>query len=221
MKLSAAYFVYIISGFPIHIVNGAVDEMRKSKKVGITMLLGLIVIILASVIWMMSGKWISEGQKPTADGSNRYAIILGAKVNGEVPSLSLRYRLETALAYAEKYPDVMLILSGGQGPDEDISEAEAMRRYLTDHGVDEERLLMEAESTSTYENIRNAKKLMPEGVNEITIITSDYHLARARFIAKKLDLQSDALPAKTPSSVKAQQHIRERLAIIKTKLVGK
>ncbi|MBD7984487.1 YdcF family protein [Sporosarcina sp. Sa2YVA2] len=185
------------------------------------MLLGLIVIILVSVIWMMSGKWITDGQKPTADGSNAYAIILGAKVNGEVPSLSLRYRLETAIAYAEKYPDVMFILSGGQGPDEDISEAEAMRRYLTDHGVDEERLLMESESTSTYENIRNSKKLMPEGINEITIITSDYHLARARFIAKNLDLQSDALPAKTPSSVKAKQHIRERLAIIKTKLVGK
>ncbi|WP_225229736.1 YdcF family protein [Sporosarcina quadrami] len=221
MKLLAIHFVYIISGFPIHSVNGADKEMRKSKKVGITMLLGLIVIILVSVIWMMSGKWITDGQKPTADGSNAYAIILGAKVNGEVPSLSLRYRLETAIAYAEKYPDVMFILSGGQGPDEDISEAEAMRRYLTDHGVDEERLLMESESTSTYENIRNSKKLMPEGINEITIITSDYHLARARFIAKNLDLQSDALPAKTPSSVKAKQHIRERLAIIKTKLVGK
>lgn len=185
------------------------------------MLLGLIVIVAGSAIWILSGKWITEGQTPIADGTNRYALILGAKVNGETPSLSLQYRLEEALAYAEKYPDVLFILSGGQGPDEDISEAEAMRRYLMEHGIDEERLLMEPLSTSTYENIRNSKKLMPEDITEITIITSDYHLARARYIAAKLDLQSDALPAKTPSSVKAKQHIRERLAIIKTKIVGK
>ena len=193
----------------------------KSKKVGITVLLGLIVIVIGSVFWMMSGKWITEGQQPAADGSNKYAIILGAKVNGKTPSLSLRYRLEEALAYAEKYPDVHFILSGGQGPDEDISEAEAMRKYLTDYGVNEERLVTESESTSTYENIRNSKRLMPEDVKEVTIITSDYHLARARYLAEKLDLQSDVIPAKTPPSVKAQQHIRERLALIKTKIIGK
>lgn len=185
------------------------------------MTIGIIMVAAGLTLWLLSGKWMTDGQQPSADGSNEYAIILGAKVNGETPSLSLRFRLETALSYAEANPHVKLILSGGQGPDEGISEAEAMRRYLTEHGIEEERLLLESASTSTYENIYNSKRLLPDNVEEVTIITSDYHLARARFIAGKLDLESDALAAKTPASVKAQQNVRERLALIKTKIVGK
>ena len=185
------------------------------------MMIGIVAVLLGLGTWLWLGKWMADGQKPLADGSNEYAIILGAKVNGEKPSLTLRYRLEEALAYAESHPDVKFILSGGQGPDEDIAEGEAMRRFLTGYGVQEEMLLLETESTSTYENILYSKKLLPEDVYEITIITSDFHLARARKIAENLNLQTDALPAKTPQSVEAKHHIRERLALIKTVVVGK
>ena len=164
---------------------------------------------------------MTDGMKPLADGSYEYAIILGAKVNGETPSLTLRYRLEEALTYAEAHPDVKFILSGGQGPDEDIAEGEAMRRFLTERGVQEERLLLETESTSTYENLLYSKELLPDDVNAVTIITSDFHLARARMIADSLDLETDALPAKTPPSVEAKHNVRERLALIKTVIVGK
>lgn len=193
--------------------------MKKKKKLGMT--IGIAAILLGLGTWFWLGKWMTDGQKPLADGSNKYAIILGAKVNGETPSLTLRFRLEEALAYAESYPDVKFILSGGQGPDEDIAEGEAMRRYLTEKGVQEDRLLLETESTSTYENILFSKKLLPEEVNEITIITSDFHLARARMIADSFNLKTDALPAKTPRSVEAKHHVRERLALIKTVVVGK
>ena len=101
---------------------------------------------------------MADGQKPLANGTNEYAIILGAKVNGEVPSLSLRYRLDAALRYADEYPHVKFILSGGQGPGEHITEAEAMKRFLLDHGIKEERLLLEQQSTSTYENILFSKR---------------------------------------------------------------
>ncbi|WP_381426455.1 YdcF family protein [Sporosarcina thermotolerans] len=194
------------------------DVVKKSKKMGIV--IG-IVIILGLSVWFLLGMWIAQGQKPVAGGTNEFAIILGAKVNGETPSLTLHYRLKAALSYAETHPDVRFILSGGQGPDEEISEAEAMRRYLTEHGIDEGRLLMESQSTSTYENLLYSKKLLPEDIDSITIITSDFHLARARMLADSLGLKTDALAAKTPESVKIQQHIRERLAIIKTYIVGK
>lgn len=193
--------------------------MKKTMKLGMT--IGIAAVLLGLGTWLWLGKWMADGQKPVADGSIEYAIILGAKVNGETPSLTLRYRLEEALSYAEKYPDVKFILSGGQGLDEDIAEGEAMRRFLVERGVAEERLLLEIESTSTYENILYSKKLLPEDVVEVTIITSDFHLARARMIADNLDLKTDALPAKTPQSVQARHHIRERLALIKTVVVGK
>lgn len=185
------------------------------------MIIGLTAALIGAATWLLLGKWMADGLKPEADGSNEYAIILGAKVNGETPSLTLRYRLEAALTYAETYPDVKFILSGGQGPDEDIAEGEAMRRFLVERGVTEERLLLETESTSTYENLLYSKKLLPEDVNAVTIITSDFHLTRARMLADSLDLETDALPAKTPQSVVAQQHLRERLALIKTVIFGK
>ncbi|MFD1205845.1 MULTISPECIES: YdcF family protein [Sporosarcina] len=163
---------------------------------------------------------MESGKSPVADGTNEYAIVLGAKVNGEKPSLTLQYRLEAALSYAEKHPDVIFVLSGGQGPDEGISEAEAMRRFLTGNGISEERLLLETNSTSTYENLTYSKELLPKGVKDITIISSDFHLARAKWLADSIGLSADVIPAKTPLSTKGKHEIRERLALMKTYVVG-
>lgn len=172
-------------------------------------------------VWILTGKWIANGQKPIADGTNDYAIILGAKVNGEIPSLSLRYRLDAALEYANQYLHVLLVLSGGQGVGEHISEGEAMKKYLVENGIDEDRLLVESASTSTYENVLYSKELMPPSVASVTIITSDYHLERSKRIAQILDLQTDVVAAKTPKVVERKLRLRERLALIKTAIIRK
>ena len=183
----------------------------------------LIIIAIASVIflWILTGRWIANGQNTIANGTNDYAIILGAKVNGEIPSLSLRYRLDAALDYANDYPHVQLVLSGGQGPGELISEAEAMKRYLVENGIAEDRLLVETASTSTYENILYSKEMLPSSVKAVTIITSDYHLERSKRIARSLNLQADVVSAKTPQVVEEKLRFRERLALIKTAITGK
>lgn len=173
------------------------------------------------IIWILTGKWILTGQRPQANGENEYAIILGAKVSVEIPSLSLQYRIDSALQYALKYPHVILILSGGQGPGEDITEAEAMKRYLLKNGIEEKRLLLEPASTSTYENISFSVKLIPDSVDRVTIITSDYHLARAKKIARKLGFQTDVIVAKTPKIVEKRLKTRERVALLKTMIFGK
>ena len=193
--------------------------MASSSKL-ITVLI-IIIISLVVFLWILTGKWIANGQKPIADGQNDYAIILGAKVNGEIPSLSLSYRLDAALNYAKDYPHVRFVLSGGQGPDEHISEAEAMRRYLVENGIDEDRLLIESASTSTYENILYSQEMLPSSVKSVTIITSDYHLERSKRIARILNLQADVVAAKTPKVVEQKLRFRERLALIKTAIIGK
>ncbi len=193
--------------------------LKKSKKIAIA---GAIVLTIFSLfLWWLTGKWMDEGVEPAADGTNNYAIILGAKVKKDSLSLSLQYRLDAALKYANQHPHVIMILSGGQGPDEPISEAEAMRRFLTENGIAEERLILESASTSTYENILFSKKLLPSKIQSVTIITSDYHLARARKIAASLGLDSDAVSAKTPKVVAAKLTTRERIALVKTYIVGK
>ncbi|MCM3112109.1 YdcF family protein [Lederbergia lenta] len=181
----------------------------------------LFILSLSIFLWMLTGKWMNEGKKPKANGKNEYAVILGAKVNGDVPSLSLQFRLDAALKYANTYPHVKLILSGGQGPGENITEAKAMKKFLVEKGISDDRLILEEKSTSTYENILFSKELLPTSVQSITIITSDFHLARAKKLADTLKLQSDVVSAKTPNVVEFKLTTRERLALLKTSIFGK
>ncbi|REB05625.1 YdcF family protein [Sporosarcina sp. BI001-red] len=192
--------------------------MKKGKRLMFVILVSLSMIF---VWWFVTSHAMNKAQNKRADGKYSVAVVLGAKVNGTTPSLALRYRLESALSYAESHPNVTLVLSGGQGPDEGISEAQAMVNYLSAQGFPENRMLVEDQSTSTYENLVNTKKLLPQEVTGITLITSDYHLARAGYLAEKIGVEWDAIPAKTPKVVEAKVRFRERLALLKTWIVGK
>lgn len=193
------------------------------KKMRWIVLVPLLVIASGGFgVWMLTSKWLDDGLEPKANGSNEYAIVLGAKVKkGNIPSLSLQYRLESALAYAIENPHVKLVLSGGQGPDEDIEEAVVMKNFLLENGIAKDRLIVEDQSTSTYENLLFSQELLPDNVDSVTIITSDYHLHRAKLLAQKLDWKADVVAAETPKVVEAKVRFRERLALLKTYIVGK
>lgn len=130
-----------------------------------------------------------------------YAVVLGAGVNGTVPSRALWARLRAAEKFAAERPQAILILSGGQGPGEDISEAQCMANWLTQHGVAPERLVLEDRSTSTAENLTfSLEKLRELGAGEenVCIITGGYHIARAKLMALDLGYASvTARPAST------------------------
>ena len=114
-------------------------------------------------------------------------IILGAGVNGTEPSLMLSSRLRAALDFIADKPDIPIICSGGQGPGEDISEADCMAQWLIAHGVDETRIYREDRSTSTQENFAYSEEIMAElGLDEdaaFAYVTNDYHIYRAGRIA--------------------------------------
>ncbi|SOC36479.1 YdcF family protein [Ureibacillus acetophenoni] len=180
----------------------------------------IVLLIVFGYNWL--GIQIEEGQTPKADGSNDYLIILGAKVKPSgIPSLSLQNRLETAIDYLEQYEHVQIIVSGGQGSDEPATEASVMAKYLMEAGIDPLRIQLEEKSTSTYENLLFSKELLPEGVNKVTIVSNDFHLTRAKYLANIVGLEADVIGAPTPKSVKTQSLIRERLALLKTYIFGK
>ncbi|MBB5171444.1 YdcF family protein [Rummeliibacillus stabekisii] len=182
----------------------------------------VVIVLVIAGFWVLTSKWLAEGEKPRATGANKYLVVLGAKVKkGAVPSKSLAYRLDAALEYAKKYPKVLIIVTGGQGPDEDATEASVMKNYLVDRGVDEKRIKLEDKSTTTYENLVNAKKIIGNESKKITIVSNDYHLARAKMLAENVGLDCDVIPAKTPKSVEAKSRLRERLALLKTVVLGK
>lgn len=108
-------------------------------------------------------------------------VVLGAGVNGREPSLSLRTRLDAALAYVRDKPEIPIVVSGSQGRGEEISEARCMYDWLAAHGIPVERIILEERAANTEENIRYSLELL-EKLNiagKIAVVSSDYHLCRA------------------------------------------
>ena len=130
---------------------------------------------------------VRDNHTDASDKDVTCVIILGAGVNGTEPSLMLSSRLRATLDFVADRPDVPIICSGGQGPGEDITEAECMARWLSEHGVAEERIWKEERSTSTRENFDFSTQLMVEhGIDttgNFAFVTNDYHVARAKRIA--------------------------------------
>ncbi|OEH92544.1 hypothetical protein BFG57_15380 [Bacillus solimangrovi] len=149
----------------------------------------------------------------------KYMIILGAKVNGERMSNAYYNRAQMALAYLQENPETTVIATGGQGKGEHITEAEAMRRYLVENGIAEDRIIKEEQSTSTFENLKFAKAFIEQEKPEVLIVSNDFHLFRASIIAKRLHMQPDTLAAPTPQIAVLKLYAREYMAIAKTLLV--
>ncbi len=113
-----------------------------------------------------------------------YIVVLGAKVNGTQPGGALRNRIQVAYEYWQDNLDTLIVASGGQGYDEGISEAQCIFNGLTAKGVPKESIILEEESTSTYENLRNSMDLVSDGTNKrVGIVTNNFHIYRALKIA--------------------------------------
>lgn len=140
-----------------------------------------------------------------------YLIVLGAGVNGTVPSLSLRERLDAAYEYLNAHPETICIVSGGQGNGEDITEALCMFLYLQEAGIDPSRILMEDQATSTQENLAFSLRLMERTEHtRIGILSSEYHLLRAKLMAHDQGFDPILIPAKTTwLSLRLNYYMRE------------
>ena len=150
-----------------------------------------------------------------------YIIVLGAHVDGPRMTLALLERTRRALQYLEENPGTRAVLSGGKGDGENISEAEAMYRYLTEHGIEEERLIREDRSTNTKENLDFSLKLIGSTEVSIGVVTNNFHVFRGVLIGKKCGCR-DIYPV--PSRYRSWRLLfyipREIMAILKDKIVG-
>lgn len=174
--------------------------------------IGLCFVILAAAVTGIIILRTSTGEAEVECG---HLIVLGAGVNGTVPSLSLRERLDAAYDYLQANPDTVCIVSGGQGSGEDITEAECMYRYLTGKGIEPERIIREDKATSTQENLTYSLALIgPEGASSVGILSSEYHLCRARLMARELGMDPVMIPAKTTRlSLQTNYFLREIAAV--------
>lgn len=152
-------------------------------------------------------------------------IVLGAGVKGEKPSPILESRIDAAADYLKAHPQILAVLSGGKGLGETISEAQAMKSGLMERGISADRLYLEEKSTTTAENFQYSKKLLKsKGIDPekqtVAVVTSDFHICRACFLAKKSGIQIVGISAKTPHWwLSANYYIREVFALGDTMLL--
>jgi len=150
-------------------------------------------------------------------------IVLGAGIRGEQVSLLLSYRLDKAVEYCHINPKAIIVVSGGQGPQEDITEALAMERYLISRGMPKERIIREEESTSTHENFSFSKNILDDIFTDpytTVVITNSFHIYRATRLAEKLGLNATHYHGKTSWYSIPVNYARECIATLKFWLFG-
>lgn len=180
-------------------------------------LIGVLVfsLLLGTVIY---------GSRDHVKGDTQTMLILGCQVYPWGPSVLLQDRLDKALDYLEEHSDVTVIVSGGQGPDEHISEAACMRDYLVDAGVEENRILVEAQSHNTFQNIIYSVRLMQERELDpeqgVLMVSNGFHLTRARMLWNRVTGEGEHLSTLAAPSSHAPSrlwmYIREPLALVKS-----
>lgn len=163
-------------------------------------------------------------QKPQKEAD--YMIVLGCQVRGRKITRSLRYRLEAAYEYAEENQNTKIIVSGGQGFGEDISEAEAMKGWLVEKGIQPERIYMEDKSTNTHENMKFSREWI-EGQSgslenrKIVVVSNSFHICRALKLGQKQGFQNlEGLGARTDRILAVSYYVREAFALLKDGMVG-
>lgn len=185
-------------------------------KTGRTVLLLLGAAVFSAVI-LMTASAAAILRAASADiPKNTPAVVLGCSVKGSRPSRVLRERIDAAYAYMQEHPKAVCVLSGGKGRGEDISEAECMYRELTEAGIADGRLYIEAESTNTQENLENSKAVL-EGAGitgAVTVISSEFHLYRGRQWAKKTGYEDYGYAAHTDWKYLPTYFLREVVAVV-------
>lgn len=182
-----------------------------------TVLLISFIGIESSIIYYGSNKRMRESE---------YLIILGAGLRGQRMSLTLTQRMYKSLEYLKKYPNTKVIVSGGIGPGEEITEAEAMKRFLVSNGINEKQIIKEEGSTSTAENFKYTRQKLSELDNrmdiKVSIITTNFHMFRAVFLAKRAGFEEIyTVSSEIHFLLIPNYYVREYFAVIKSFLLDK
>lgn len=150
-----------------------------------------ILLIVGIIIFIVVEGMIIMYPKKSVEKSD-YVLVLGAGIRGENLTTTLRDRLNAAIKYMDETNfKGDIIVSGGQGPGESITEAEAMRRYLVKEGINNDKIILENKSTNTFQNFKYTKEKIEDEekidiVNaDVTVITTDFHALRSSIIAKR------------------------------------
>lgn len=182
----------------------------------VTTIVFTVLLLCGLALFSFTEYHIIQASFGTPDAEAEYLVVLGAKVRDDGPSVSLWDRINAAADYLKAHEDTIAIVSGGQGEDEPITEAQCMHDELVKLGIDESRIWMEDKATSTDENMRFSLDLIEEKngtrPEKLAILSSEYHLYRSSLMAKKLGIEFVGVPAKTSRLSQLVNHAMREVA---------
>ncbi len=154
-----------------------------------------------------------------------YIVILGCGIRDDgTPTPLLKGRIDKAVEFSRnQYANTghapVFITSGGQGPDEAISESECIKRYLTGLGIPESRIIKEDRSTDTFENMKFTKEKLEEAGKsipdtKIAFATTKYHVFRSGLYAKRVKLQAEGVGSDTKWYFWPNASVRELVGLM-------
>ena len=173
-------------------------------------------LIIGILIFAATEAVIIHASLGSAEQETDYLLVLGAKVNDNGPSVSLWDRIYAARDYLEAHPHTIAIVSGGQGKDEPVAEAICMLNNLARLGLDPDRIWVEAQATSTWENLHFSLDLIEEKTGsrptELAVLSSEYHLFRASLFTKACGVDFIGIPAHTSIFSQMVNHFMREVA---------
>ncbi|HJA93962.1 MAG TPA: YdcF family protein [Candidatus Eisenbergiella merdipullorum] len=168
---------------------------------------------------LIEGLIVSRFQAKGEQGLD-YLVVLGAQMRENGPSKALKLRLDTAYDYLMENPDTVVVVSGGQGSNEPVSEAQGMYDYLTGRGIAPERIRMEDRSRNTVENLQFSRAFIPKGAS-VGIVTNNFHVYRAERLAEGQGYgKTEGIAAPCDLFFQANNMIREFFGVMKDWLSG-
>lgn len=190
-------------------IKGQIETDHKKQVIIILSVICVLAISFLAAFFGTLSSIVSNSHQTATDQTT--VIVLGCRIKGDVPSGSLKARCSAAAKYLEEHPDAVVIASGGQGSDENLSEGQCIHDLLVEKGIDESRIFIEDKSHSTDENIANSKKIIDDNnlSTEVAVATSDYHEKRAHMVCEKNGLTAYSIPANSTKWAKPTQFTRE------------
>ena len=172
------------------------------------------ILCLGILIYIVTGSLILDAARGDSGKDPQYIVVLGAGLRGDSPSPILSDRIQKAYTYMTEHPDAVCIASGGQGEDEQISEAQCIFNHLTQMGIDESRIWLEDRSTSTWENFKFTLNLIEEKTGsrpeQLGVLSNDFHLFRAGIFARQCGIDPIGIPAPTSNfTLRINYYLRE------------
>ena len=194
------------------------NNFNKVVKRFLTALKVFIFIIVISFIFVEGCIFVSANESHNRKPD--YIMILGGGISGKNMLLVQLQRTQEALKYIKQNPGIKVIASGGQGSGEDISEAEAMRIYLVQHGVKNEDIIKEEKSKNTLGNMKYTREILKkidgrENI-QLAVVTSNFHVFRAKFLAKRYGFQVEGVPAPVNYLLLPNYCVREYFGVVKS-----